>query len=151
MVPPRPGTRRCRCHLAAFSASRTDVGSSARRKRAMITVYGEGRGFRVVWLLEEMGLPYRQRPVDLIAGNVHGSRYSDDLRSGVRAKIKRIRLREAGASLCRKNHPARCLQARHGNMAGHKSLERHSFGPMTASGPELPRTFPPRMVASATT
>ena len=31
----------------------------------MITVYGEGRGFRVVWLLEEMGLPYRLRPVDL--------------------------------------------------------------------------------------
>ena len=23
---------------------------------AMITVFGEGRGFRVVWLLEEMGL-----------------------------------------------------------------------------------------------
>jgi glutathione S-transferase len=34
----------------------------------MITVYGEGRGFRVVWLLEEMGLPYRLRPVDLMAG-----------------------------------------------------------------------------------
>ena len=34
----------------------------------MITVYGEGRGFRVVWLLEEMGLPYRLRDVDLIAG-----------------------------------------------------------------------------------
>ena len=34
----------------------------------MITVYGEGRGFRVVWLLEEMGLPYRLRPVDLLAG-----------------------------------------------------------------------------------
>ena len=34
----------------------------------MITVYGEGRGFRVVWLLEEMGLPYRLRQVDLIAG-----------------------------------------------------------------------------------
>ena len=34
----------------------------------MITVFGEGRGFRVVWLLEEMGLPYRLRPVDLIAG-----------------------------------------------------------------------------------
>lgn len=34
----------------------------------MITIYGEGRGFRVVWLLEEMGLPYRLRPVDLIAG-----------------------------------------------------------------------------------
>jgi glutathione S-transferase len=34
----------------------------------MITVYGEGRGFRVVWLLEEMGLAYRLRPVDLAAG-----------------------------------------------------------------------------------
>ena len=34
----------------------------------MITVFGEGRGFRVVWLLEELGLPYRMRPVDLLAG-----------------------------------------------------------------------------------
>ena len=34
----------------------------------MVTVFGEGRGFRVVWLLEEMGLPYRLRDVDLIAG-----------------------------------------------------------------------------------
>ena len=34
----------------------------------MITVFGEGRGFRVVWLLEEMGLAYRLRPVDLKAG-----------------------------------------------------------------------------------
>ncbi|HUO12675.1 MAG TPA: glutathione S-transferase N-terminal domain-containing protein, partial [Caulobacteraceae bacterium] len=34
----------------------------------MITVFGEGRGFRVVWLLEEMGLPYRLRPVDLANG-----------------------------------------------------------------------------------
>lgn len=34
----------------------------------MITVYGEGRGFRVVWLLEEMGLPYRLRQVDMLAG-----------------------------------------------------------------------------------
>jgi len=34
----------------------------------MIKVWGEGRGFRVVWLLEEMGLPYRLRPVDLLAG-----------------------------------------------------------------------------------
>ena len=34
----------------------------------MITVYGEGRGFRVVWLLEEMGVPYRLRDVDLLAG-----------------------------------------------------------------------------------
>ena len=34
----------------------------------MITVFGEGRGFRVAWLLEEMGLPYRLRPVDMLAG-----------------------------------------------------------------------------------
>ena len=37
----------------------------------MITVFGEGRGFRVVWLLEEMGLPYRLRPVDLLVGVEH--------------------------------------------------------------------------------
>ena len=34
----------------------------------MITVFGEGRGFRVVWLLEEMHLPYRLRDVDLLKG-----------------------------------------------------------------------------------
>ncbi|MGH6986309.1 MAG: glutathione S-transferase family protein [Caulobacteraceae bacterium] len=34
----------------------------------MITVWGEGRGFRVVWLLEEMGLAYKLRPVDLLTG-----------------------------------------------------------------------------------
>ena len=34
----------------------------------MITVFGEGRGFRVIWLLEEMGLAHRLRPVDLMAG-----------------------------------------------------------------------------------
>src|SRR3984957_14170334 len=34
----------------------------------MLTVWGEGRGFRVVWLLEEMGLSYKLRPVDLLAG-----------------------------------------------------------------------------------
>src|SRR5882757_2055186 len=34
----------------------------------MITVFGEGRGFRVVWLLEEMGLAYQLRGVDLLAG-----------------------------------------------------------------------------------
>jgi glutathione S-transferase len=32
----------------------------------MLTVYGEGRGFRVVWLLEELGVAYRLRPVDLM-------------------------------------------------------------------------------------
>jgi glutathione S-transferase len=34
----------------------------------VITLYGEGRGFRVAWLLEEMGLPYRLRQVDLLDG-----------------------------------------------------------------------------------
>ena len=33
----------------------------------MITVYGEGRGFRVIWLPEEMGLPYKLRSVNLLA------------------------------------------------------------------------------------
>src|SRR6201999_3668869 len=35
---------------------------------AMLTVFGEGRGLRVIWLLEEMGIPYRLRPVDLLNG-----------------------------------------------------------------------------------
>ncbi|HET6553028.1 MAG TPA: glutathione S-transferase family protein [Dyella sp.] len=34
----------------------------------MITVYGEGRGLRVIWLLEELGLAHRLRQVDLLAG-----------------------------------------------------------------------------------
>src|ERR1700750_2341314 len=34
----------------------------------MITFFGEGRWFRVVWLLEEMGIPYKLRPLDLLAG-----------------------------------------------------------------------------------
>lgn len=33
----------------------------------MLTVYGEGRGFRVIWLLEELGQAYRLHPVDLLA------------------------------------------------------------------------------------
>lgn len=41
----------------------------------MITVFGEGRGFRVVWLLEEMGLAYRLRPVDLHAGVAHDTEF----------------------------------------------------------------------------
>src|SRR3954471_499654 len=41
----------------------------------MITVFGEGRGFRVVWLLEEMGIPYRLRPVDLLAGGENDSQF----------------------------------------------------------------------------
>src|SRR6202012_4552687 len=35
---------------------------------ALLTGFGEGRGLRVVWLLEEMGIPYRLRPVDLLNG-----------------------------------------------------------------------------------
>jgi glutathione S-transferase len=42
--------------------------AESRKGSEMITVFGEGRGFRVVWLLEEMGLAYRLRPVDLLAG-----------------------------------------------------------------------------------
>lgn len=41
----------------------------------MITLYGEGRGFRIAWLLEEMGLPYRLRGVDLLAGVEHDPEY----------------------------------------------------------------------------
>ncbi|WP_447762686.1 glutathione S-transferase family protein [Sphingopyxis panaciterrae] len=41
----------------------------------MITVYGEGRGFRVAWLLEEMGLPYRLRQVDLLDGIENDSEF----------------------------------------------------------------------------
>src|SRR4029079_18398400 len=41
----------------------------------MITVFGEGRGFRVVWLLEEMGLAYKLRPVDLLAGVENDAEY----------------------------------------------------------------------------
>lgn len=41
----------------------------------MITVFGEGRGFRVVWLLEEMGLPYRLRPVDLLGEVEHDAEF----------------------------------------------------------------------------
>src|SRR5215470_11285139 len=41
----------------------------------MITVFGEGRGFRVVWLLEEMGLTYKLRPVDLLVGVENDAEY----------------------------------------------------------------------------
>ncbi len=41
----------------------------------MITVFGEGRGFRVVWLLEEMGLAYKLRPVDLLVGVEHDAEF----------------------------------------------------------------------------
>jgi glutathione S-transferase len=41
----------------------------------MITIFGEGRGFRVVWLLEEMGLAYKLRPVDLLAGVQHDTEF----------------------------------------------------------------------------
>lgn len=34
----------------------------------MLKVWGTGRGIRVLWLLEEMGLPYELREVDMLAG-----------------------------------------------------------------------------------
>jgi len=54
---------------------RLDGEAGTRGLRAMITVFGEGRGFRVVWLLEEMRLPYRLRDVDLLAGVEHDSEF----------------------------------------------------------------------------
>jgi len=45
-----------------------ETGGGHEGLQQMLTVFGEGRGFRVVWLAEEMGLPYRLRPVDLLAG-----------------------------------------------------------------------------------
>lgn len=41
----------------------------------MITLYGEGRGFRIAWLLEEMGLAYRLRQVDLLDGVENDSEF----------------------------------------------------------------------------
>jgi glutathione S-transferase len=68
----------------------------------MITVYGEGRGFRVVWLIEEMGLPYRLRPVDLIAGvekdaeflSVNPSGFIPALRDGDVTMVESIAIME---------------------------------------------------------
>ena len=63
------------CELDNIFRARSEWGPADRPSRSgqgeitsMITVYGEGRGFRVVWLLEEMGIPYRLRQVDLLAG-----------------------------------------------------------------------------------
>jgi glutathione S-transferase len=36
-----------------------------------ITVYGEGRGLRVIWFLEELGLPYRFVEIDLLSDRPH--------------------------------------------------------------------------------
>lgn len=72
----RAAERPRRIDLARMAALfRTPAGLSIARGVAcmvgcaeMITVYGEGRGFRVVWLLEELGIPYELRPVDMLAG-----------------------------------------------------------------------------------
>ena len=61
----------------------------------MITVFGEGRGFRVVWLLEEMGLAYRLRPVDMLAGVEKGDG-EEQARAAAR-KIAGLRLFEDAA------------------------------------------------------
>src|SRR5579871_3533685 len=60
-----------RVETPSTSRLREDPASAAKasdptKELIMFTVYGEGRGFRVVWLLEELGLAYRLRPVDLL-------------------------------------------------------------------------------------
>src|SRR5215831_14216115 len=64
---PKP-PRRVLSRIALAPRQALNSGRAQRGNRNMITVFGEGRGFRVVWLLEEMGLAYRLRPVDLLAG-----------------------------------------------------------------------------------
>jgi glutathione S-transferase len=58
--------RFCLMQRAVIHHARPAIGGAPHAK--MITVFGEGRGFRVAWLLEEMRLPYLLRPVDLLAG-----------------------------------------------------------------------------------
>jgi glutathione S-transferase/3-isopropylmalate dehydratase len=68
----------------------------------MITVFGEGRGFRVVWLLEEMGLPYKLRGVDLLAGvendpeflNINPAGFIPALRDGDVTMVESIAIME---------------------------------------------------------
>src|SRR5690606_38573469 len=57
----RPGARRA---LPCAVLTATEDRGACR----MITLYGEGRGFRVAWLLEELGVRYRLRAVDLLNG-----------------------------------------------------------------------------------
>ncbi len=74
----RMSTIRCRQRIRSRPPSGSARATTGRPQRVrtsspiqecstMLTVYGEGRGFRVVWLLEELGLAYRLRPVDLFA------------------------------------------------------------------------------------
>jgi glutathione S-transferase len=103
----------------------------------MIAVFGEGRGFRVVWLLEEMGLAYRLRPVDLLAGAVSrlklvtrqlarspylaGDRFTapdmfGHLRLGAGSKNWRLCTRRCKAGLRASHERTRGLQAGNGKM-----------------------------------
>lgn len=75
----------------------------------MITVYGEGRGFRVVWLLEEMGLPYRLRPVDLLAGVEHDTEFLAINPAGFIPAI-----RDGGTTMVESIAIMEYLMARHG-------------------------------------
>lgn len=64
----------CKSESQPPNTAHTAVGSKQGLSN-MITVFGEGRGFRVVWLLEEMGVPYDLRPVDLLAGVENDAEY----------------------------------------------------------------------------
>lgn len=99
----------------------------------MITVYGEGRGFRVVWLLEEMGLPYRLHQVDLLSDAVdpafravNPAGFIPALREGDVTMVESIAImeyllaRHGPSPLMPKGDPARaaCLQFLHLAEAG---------------------------------
>ena len=63
-----------------------EFGPRQRRIAKMVTVLVEGRGFRVVWLLEEMRLAYRLRPVDLLAGVENDTEYLAHQPRGVHSR-----------------------------------------------------------------
>src|ERR1700678_1666526 len=113
----------------------------------MITVFGEGRGFRVVWLLEEMGLPYRLRPVDLIAGveddtevlAINPAGFIPAIQDGDVTMVESIARGRTG--LCGSNHRTRILQASHGDMSVHQSNQQVSSTP-TGYTPDTKSALP---------
>jgi len=96
----------------------------------MITVFGEGRGFRVVWLLEEMGLAYRLRPVDPLAGvendpeflAVNPAGFIPAIQDGEVTMVESIAIMEYLMARC------------HGNMSGHEGMGCQGTRSVTALG-----------------